>query len=75
MAIWSPTTTPGRGKPRYGAIRIGLPADARYTTRTPALPGTACGRRVEFVAKHTTCTSGNWHARRTSSATPRSSAS
>ncbi|MBV9095116.1 MAG: hypothetical protein JO132_14775 [Streptosporangiaceae bacterium] len=54
MATWSPITTPGRGKSRYGAVRSGLAAPDSQTTRTPAASGTRDGRRSEFVARHTT---------------------
>ncbi len=29
VGTWSPMTAPGRGSSRYGAVRSGLPAEAR----------------------------------------------
>ncbi len=58
MGSWSPTTAPGRGRSRYGAIRSGLPAEARYLTWILPPGGTAEGRRAELVAKTTARTDG-----------------
>ena len=60
MATWSPDHFTGAGAElRYGAVRTGFPAEARYVTCTPGSDGIAEGRRAEFVAKTTTRTSGS----------------
>ena len=73
MATWSPITAPGRGRVRYGAVRSGFPAAARYVTRTPGSDGIAEGRRAEFVAKTTARTSGSSPSSDTTAAIPLSS--
>ena len=75
MGTWSPITAPGRGKPRYGAVRSGLPAEAKYSTCTPGTDGIDDGRRTELVAKTSVRTSGTWPSSATIAATPLSSAS